>query len=96
MAEQTGGRYFYAASHGAQEAAIRAIGQLTPTLQPPPQRREAQQLYAWPLTLGALLWLLAQWPWPRFERRLRGQANRQQAQAMPPMADAMARSKDKP
>uniref|UniRef100_E6PM66 Putative Von Willebrand factor, type A n=1 Tax=mine drainage metagenome TaxID=410659 RepID=E6PM66_9ZZZZ len=62
IAEQTGGRYFYAASHGAQEAAIHAIGQLTPTLQPPPQRRQAQQLYAWPLALGMVLWLLAQWP----------------------------------
>jgi Ca-activated chloride channel family protein len=96
IAEQTGGRYFYAASHGAQEAAIHAIGQLTPTLQPPPQRREAQQLYAWPLGLGLLLWLLTQWPWPHFERRLRGQANRQPDQAMQSMVDTMVSSEDKP
>jgi Ca-activated chloride channel family protein len=96
MAEQTGGRYFYAASHGAQEAAINAIGQLAPTLQPPPQRREAQQLYAWPLALGVLLWLLAQWPWPRFERGRRGQANRQPDQTMQSLVGAMASSEDKP
>ncbi|WP_233224551.1 VWA domain-containing protein [Thiomonas sp. X19] len=62
IAEQTGGQYFYAASHGAQEAAIRTIGQLTPTLQPPPHRRQAQQLYIWPLSVGLLVWLLALWP----------------------------------
>lgn len=63
IAEETGGRFFYAASQGAQEAAIRAIGQLTPTLKPPPRQRQAQQLYGWPLGLGALLWLVALWPW---------------------------------
>ena len=65
IAAQSGGRFFYAASAGAQEAAIRAIGQLTPTLQPPPHRRMTEELYAWPLGLGVLLWFLAQWPWPR-------------------------------
>ena len=59
IAELTGGQYFYAASGGAQRAAIDAIGRLTPTLQPLPRRREAQELYAWPLAVGLGLWWLA-------------------------------------
>ena len=78
IAEQTGGRFFYAASAGAQEAAMRAIGRLTPTLKPPPHRRMTEEFYAWPLGLGVLLWFLAQWPWPRMGWR-RGAAVRQGA-----------------
>ena len=72
IAELTGGQYFYAANGGAQEAAIQAIGRLAPTIQPPAQHRRTQELYVWPLGLGIVLWLLAQWQ--RAPRSLRREA----------------------
>ena len=59
IAEATGGRFFFAASPGAQQAAIDAIGRLNPQVRPPPVRRAAQPLYAWPLLAGVVAWLLA-------------------------------------
>jgi Ca-activated chloride channel family protein len=59
IAALTGGRYFYAASSTAQQRAVQAIAQLAPTLQPPPRRRSARELAAWPLGLGMLLLALA-------------------------------------
>ncbi|MGC8808530.1 MAG: hypothetical protein ACP5QB_13540, partial [Thiomonas sp.] len=52
--------FYFAASAGAQQAAVRDIGALNPRLHPPPTRRAAQPLYLWPLLLGAALWLLAE------------------------------------
>jgi len=60
IAQATGGRFYFAASAGAQQAAVRDIGALNPRLHPPPTRRAAQPLYLWPLLLGAALWLLAE------------------------------------
>ncbi|MGC9162546.1 MAG: VWA domain-containing protein [Thiomonas sp.] len=60
IAQATGGRFYFAASTGAQQAAVRDIGALNPRLHPPPQRRATQPLYLGPLLLGAALWLLAE------------------------------------
>ncbi len=63
IARLTGGAYFYAADAGAQQRAVAAIARLAPTLQPPPRRRSATPLYAWPLAAGVLLLALARaWP----------------------------------
>lgn len=59
IAQATGGRFYFATSPGAQEAAVRDIGALNPRLHPPPTRRAIQPLYVWPLLVGAALWLLA-------------------------------------
>ena len=72
IARLTQGRYFYAADAGAQQRAVAAIARLAPTLRPPPRRRAALPLYAWPLGAGLLLLLLAR-AWPR-SRRSRGAA----------------------
>jgi Ca-activated chloride channel family protein len=61
IAEATGGRFYFAASAGAQQAAVRDIGALNPRLHPPPTRRAVQTLFLWPLLAGAALWLLAMW-----------------------------------
>lgn len=61
IAEATGGRFYFAASAGAQQAAVRDIGALNPRLYPPPTRRAVQALFLWPLLAGAALWLLAMW-----------------------------------
>jgi Ca-activated chloride channel family protein len=61
IAEATGGRFYFAASAGAQQAAVRDIGALNPRLHPPPARRAVQALFLWPLLVGAALWLLAMW-----------------------------------
>ena len=60
IAQATGGKFYFAASAGAQQAAVRDIGALNPRLHPPPTRRAAQALFLWPLLLGAALWLLAE------------------------------------
>ena len=73
IAQATGGRFYFAASAGAQQAAVRDIGALNPRLHPPPTRRAVQPLYVWPLGLGiGLLLLSAAGPAPR--RRLRRRA----------------------
>ena len=59
IAQASGGRFYFAAGPGAQQAAVRDIGALNPRLHPPPTRRAVQPLYVWPLLLGAGLWLLA-------------------------------------
>lgn len=59
IAEATGGRFFFAAGPGAQQAAIDAIGRLNPQVRPPPTRRAAQPLFALPLLAGVAAWLLA-------------------------------------
>ena len=59
IAEATGGRFYFAASPGAQQAAVRDIGALNPRLHPPPSRRAVQSLAHWPLFAGVALWLLA-------------------------------------
>lgn len=59
IAQATGGRFYFAASAGAQQAAVRDIGALNPRLHPPPTRRAVQPLFIWPLLVGAGLWLLA-------------------------------------
>ena len=61
IAEAAGGRFYFAASAGAQQAAVRDIGALNPRLHPPPTRRAVQPLFLWPLLAGAALWLLAMW-----------------------------------
>ncbi|MEW6252630.1 MAG: VWA domain-containing protein [Planctomycetota bacterium] len=60
IAQATGGRFYFAASAGAQQAAVRDIGALNPRLHPPPTRRAVQPLYIWPLLLGVVLMLLAE------------------------------------
>ncbi|MDA8095124.1 MAG: VWA domain-containing protein [Betaproteobacteria bacterium] len=60
IAQETGGRYFYAVDGSAQARAIQAIARLAPTLQPPPQRRAAQQLYPGCVMLGLLLFASGQ------------------------------------
>ncbi len=62
IAEATGGRYYFAAGPGTQEAAVRDIGALTPRLRPPPSQRQWHALYIWPLLLGVGLWWLAMAP----------------------------------
>lgn len=59
IARLTGGSYFYAADAGAQRRAAEAIARLAPTLQAPPHRGPARQLFAWPLAAGMLLLALA-------------------------------------
>ena len=59
IAQATGGKFYFAASAHAQEAAVRDIGALNPRLHPPPTRRRTQALYLWLLLTGAALWLLA-------------------------------------
>lgn len=59
IAQATGGRFYFAASAGAQQAAVRDIGALNPRLHPPPTRRAVQPLYIVPLLLGVVLLLLA-------------------------------------
>ncbi|MDD2860085.1 MAG: VWA domain-containing protein [Acidiphilium sp.] len=59
IASETGGRFSYAASTGAERAAIRTIGTIVPRLRPPGGRhRLATALYSGPLAVAALLWLL--------------------------------------
>ena len=60
IAQATGGKFYFAAIAGAQQAAVRDIGALNPRLHPPPTRRAAQALFLWPLLLGAALWLLTE------------------------------------
>lgn len=60
IAQATGGKFYFAASAGAQQAAVRDIGALNPRLHPPPTRRAVQPLFLAPLLLGAALWLLAE------------------------------------
>lgn len=70
IARLSGGRYFYAASPGAQRRAVQAIARLAPTLQPPPRRGPPRQGFGWLVLGGALLLALGDaWP-PR--RRLDG------------------------
>ncbi|WP_079416384.1 VWA domain-containing protein [Thiomonas intermedia] len=59
IAQATGGRFYFAASAGAQQTAVRDIGALNPRLHPPPTRRAVQPLYIVPLLLGVVLLLLA-------------------------------------
>ena len=55
IARLSGGRYFYAASPGAQRRAVQAIARLAPTLQPPPRRGPPRQGFGWLVLAGALL-----------------------------------------
>ena len=64
IARLTHGRYFYATDAGAQQHAAQAIARLAPTLRPPPRRRDARPLYAWPLSAGLVLLALTR-VWPR-------------------------------
>jgi Ca-activated chloride channel family protein len=60
IASETGGRFFYAASTGAERDAIRTIGAIVPRLRPPGGRHRAvSALYPWPLAFAALFWLLS-------------------------------------